>query len=285
MPTTRPAKTHLLAAAAIAATLLTGAPIVMSSPAEAARCGGLNQKPCSVLSGRRPCAKGLIHIPFVKCAKKPKIKKPKVTLPNPFKGDLKAKARRAMRDSKHVIRIIASMHRCIHGRHEDAIHLARLLKRKRRFNIKRMPVYRNCISRPMRNLRSLGYQSVQLGVAGNAGVVLDGSHEQGIVFSTSGRGRPYHYQTWGYGFGPTAGASVNISVTANRAAPNRVGGRMPKGSPGHGYVVAGYGAYGGGVGLWFDYNDRQTAISAFGGAGLQGKGFVYTRNTTFQKRS
>ncbi|MGI9477923.1 MAG: hypothetical protein ACR2PI_14570 [Hyphomicrobiaceae bacterium] len=259
------AKHYRLTGLIVAIAIGLAVPIATSSTAQAARCGGVNQKPCAIFTGKRFCQKGLIHVPFVKCLK-------------PKKERMRDVAMRGLRASKHVIRIIGSMRKCISGRHRDAKHLMMLLKNKRRFNIKKMPVYRHCIHRPSRSLHALGYKSLQIGVAGSAGVIIEGAHEQGIALSTNGSSKPWYYQTWGYGIGYAAGASVNLAITANRARPNRVRGNA------QGFVGGAYASGGGGVGVWLNYGKRPKlmAISVFGGAGVQGKGFVYTRNKTLQ---
>lgn len=198
------------------------------------------------------------------------------------KKELERIARQQLANMKDVVAIMASMRKCINGRGSDGLHLARKIKKKEKFQIEDLPVYRTCIVEPRRKLRARGFRSMAIGVGGDASAGIGGNHEQGVAFNTAGRPDLNYYQVWGWSVGWSAGVSVNIIVSAIKGNARDIGKPISKGgNKGHGFVGAGYVKGGGGVAIWYDYKGNLTGLSGFAGVGLEGKAFVYTRNTVF----
>jgi hypothetical protein len=61
------------------------------------------------------------------------------------KDQLERTARQQLGNMKDVVTILISVQKCIHGRGSDALHLARKLKKKEKFQIEDLPLYRTCV--------------------------------------------------------------------------------------------------------------------------------------------
>ncbi|MGF1454868.1 MAG: hypothetical protein ACFB6R_05760 [Alphaproteobacteria bacterium] len=269
------------------------------SPAEAANCGGLNQKPCPIWVRVPSCDKGLVE-DFAKgiCKAKPKrkpiIPRPKncgraggkpCPLPHipSCNGDLVEdfirgicresngtvldRARDSLNQSSTFVKqALLAMGNCASA---GQLLKSRGARSGKANGLQELPCVKDLIEIAGR----AGYRSLSIGLGSGASFGLGGDVEAGLVFDTALKNPPAFYTSKGFSLGLQAGIGANLVVGFGHSS-NR-----PGTFQGHGAVV-GFSAVGGsGASAWYNYDgtpDGLSVVSSVGG----GFSAAYGRNET-----
>lgn len=286
---------------------------LLATPAEAARCGGNNQRACKVWERVPSCNKGLTELrrPGF-CTRPPKVQRIKcgalnqkpcpVTVRVPscdrgLKEDFvrnqcvkKSNANSAVQLGKtcfgQLKRLTGSLipaARCL-AKRQVAGRLKPMFARKRTSDIVQTLLQGACaaeIRKSASDLRRRGLASMSLGIGGDVGFGVGAASEFFVAFDTNLKGRAYLYETLGFRVGKLVGGSVNGVVGAHVSPARSLAG------DGQNFSVSlkALGGAGGSVGFSYAGEGRKpkcTSISAAAGAGAEVNAGSVGRSTTIR---
>ncbi len=275
--------------------------ILIPKTAEAANCGGNNQRPCNIWERIPSCNKGLYE-DFR--AKKCRVNKKKKLncgalnqrpcnvwerIPSCNKGlvenllahrcvqgsgsvgsDIKRNAEAVLRDSATILSTMGGYLACF-----DKRLLEQAISKKDAAYAKKLQ-NSHCVKRMGGIAYSQGYNTLTVGISGGGSFIIGGFLDTGFAFDTKGRRNPTLYQTKAINVGIQAGGGAGVNIGLYKGS-NAVDAR---GSDTQGFSFeAGAGA-GGGTGIWYDYNGKLDGISVSAIVGASGKAGSYNRVTT-----
>lgn len=281
--------------------------------AEAARCGGNNQRACRVWERIPSCNKGLTELrrPGF-CTKAPPIQNVKcgalgqrpcpvtVRIPSCDKnlkedfvrnkcvskssgGSVAELGKACFARLKHLGSSLVPVARCLNS---SSIYdrLKAQFKQKDAGGLKRTLLSGACsgaIRKSASALRQNGLRTITLGISGELGAGVGVLSEFFLAINTDLRGNVHLYETLGYKFGKFGGGSVNAVVTAHNAPANALAGDAQSFS----VSLKAIGGAGGSVGLSYEKGGRPpqcTSLSAAAGAGAEANAGSINRHTTIR---
>ena len=276
--------------------------IVSATAAQAANCGGNNQRACKVWERVPSCNKGLSEVsrpgfctkpkPIVVIPKPPKCgasgQRPCTVVEripscnsglveDPFRNQCVKKATGAAEVAKACFKTYSNLTRamlpvaaCVSNmRNPD--HIARTIKGKDAKAAAEALLFGSCrreVENAARAMRRNGFASMSVGVGGDVGVVLGAISEFFVAINTDLKGRVHLYETLGFRMGSVVGGGVDGVVTAFRDPAHALAG------DGQGLSVSlkALGGGGGSIGLSFAKGNQPPAcvsLTAAGGPGAK----------------
>lgn len=287
------------------------------SPAAAANCGALNQRPCKVWERIPSCDKGLIeYVGPSRCAPPPSkigpIKIPKIVcgaenqrpctvveripscdsglvedfvlnkcVKNVSANSLVELGKSCLKQYGRVAQSLARVASCS-VRSGLAKALQGLFPQGDPGAVKAAVLASACrgeIQSATQVIRNSGFRALSIGIGGDLGAGLRANSEFFLAVNADLSGRGYIYETLGFQFGNAVGGSVNGIVTAYKDAPHELAG------DGQGFSVSlkALGGAGGGIGFSYENGTKKpycSSISAAAGAGAEENTGALGRSTT-----
>ncbi|MGA0115072.1 MAG: hypothetical protein ACO3IW_05915 [Burkholderiales bacterium] len=131
-----------------------------------------------------------------------------------------------------------------------------------------------CLGKVRQAAAANGYDTVTVGIAGDASLGIGGNGELGVAIDNRDRYPALLYSNLGYSLGWSAGAGASLTMGFAKGPNHKIAGK------GQGFAFSAVALGGGGVGIGFDMNRQLQSIAASATLGAAASAGTYVRSTT-----